>query len=150
PLGGVDTDHFIFGPYFLVPFGLAVTVVILEAGLANRSALAIGAAIAAPVGLVLLSAVGHQDHSLYTRFLEVFTARLGGTPLYLTLLAAAGFYVFALARGVPLAADGLTAVLVMLAVYTPESLTLDEWNRPQPGLLLTAATLQFVLGLARR
>src|SRR5204862_2919733 len=94
-LDGRDLDRLIFGPYFLVPFGLALAVLLLEAGLVSGSRGVLGAALAAPLGLVALALAGHRSDSVYRGFFEIFTARLGGDPLYVTLLAVAGFYVYA-------------------------------------------------------
>src|SRR5262249_31386413 len=47
PLDGADRDRLVFGPYFLVPFGLAVAVLLLEAGLASGRRGVLAAAVAA-------------------------------------------------------------------------------------------------------
>src|SRR5207237_4109870 len=56
-LEGSDIDRLIFGPYFVVPFGLAAAVLLLEIGLASARAMVIRVALAAPVVLVVLAAV---------------------------------------------------------------------------------------------
>ncbi|MBI1913476.1 MAG: hypothetical protein HYS12_01785 [Planctomycetes bacterium] len=91
-LEGVDRDRLIFGPYFLVPFGLCVAILLLEIGIVASHRLVLAVALAAPVGLVALALVGHQPDPIYRGFLRAFAARLGGDPLFLTLLASAGFY----------------------------------------------------------
>ena len=59
----------IFGPYFLVPIGLAVAVLLLEAGLAGRRAWLVNLALLAPAALVALAMVGHQPYPIYRKFL---------------------------------------------------------------------------------
>jgi hypothetical protein len=149
----LDAGNFqrlIFGPYFLVPFGLAVAVLLLEVGLAPRGRAVLGFALAAPAGLVALTLIGHRDDPFYRQFLAAFSTRLGGSPLYLTLAALAGFYGYAALRRVPRALDGMTAVLLALAVVGPDTRGLDELRSVRPGPLLAAAALQLALGTWRR
>ena len=101
-----DPERFIFGPYFLVPFLLCVAVLLLEIGLVARSQGTLRLALALPAALVGLAMVGDRPDELYQGFLSLFNARLGGTPLSLTLLAAAGFYAYAALRRVPRGRSG--------------------------------------------
>jgi hypothetical protein len=149
-LAGASGSQLIFGPYFLVPFGLALAVLLLELGLVARSRVTQWVALLAPVGLAGLAAVGHRDDAIYAEFLGRFAAALGGTPLFLTLLASAGFYLYAWARGVRFAPDGLTAVLAALAFVRPGTLTAADLTSPRPEPLAAAALLQVALGLWRR
>jgi hypothetical protein len=149
-LGGTDRDHLIFGLYFLVPFGLAVAVLLLEAGLASRRRGAVALALALPAGLAVLASVGHRPDDIYQGFLHTFMARLGGSPLWVTLLAALAFYAYAALRRVPLAAEALTAAVTALAVVGPRTLDLDTLVAPRPAPLLAAAALQLGLGVWRR
>ena len=92
PAGG---EPYIFGPYFLVPFGMAIAVGLLEIGLVERRrGVAVGALLVPPI-LVLLAFVGHRADPTYQWFLDRFVARLGGTPFYLTLVISAGFFAYA-------------------------------------------------------
>jgi hypothetical protein len=145
-----EPESLIFGPYFLAPFGLAVAVLLLEMGLVARSRGVLRVALAAPVGLAVLALVGHRPDALFQGFLTLFVARLGGTPLFLTLLAAAGFYAYAALRRVSLATEALTAALAALAVVGPGTLDLRELVSPRPGPILAIAALQLGLGLRRR
>ncbi len=147
PEGGLD--RIVFGPYFLVPFGLAIAVLLLEAGLVSSRPWALRLAVAAPAGLVVLAVVGHRPDPIYQGFLEGLADRLGAGPLYLTLLASASFYAYAALRRTPLAAEALTATLVALAV-APAGLEPGELAAPRPLPILAAGMLQFGLGLRRR
>jgi len=152
-LGGIDRDRLIFGPYFLVPFGLTAAVLLLELGLVSfrrgRTRAAAWVALAAPAGLVALAMIGHRPDPIYQGFLATFSARLGGDPLFLTLLASAGFYGYAAARRMPLATEALTAVLAALAVVGPDTLSRGNLVAPQPAPILAAAALQLGLGAWR-
>ena len=144
------TEPYIFGPYFLVPLGLALGVLLLEIGLVERRVGVLRAAMVLPVILLLLTVVGHRDDPTYQWFLGQFISRLGGTPLYLTLLATAGFYAYAAVRRVPLAFDALTAAIVSLAFVSPQTLDLDGLIAPQALPILTAGVAQTAIGLRRR
>ena len=149
-LAGRDQHSLIFGPYFLIPFALAALVLLLEVGIVSRLRAVLAVALAAPAGLVALALVGHEADPVYQGFLATFSARLGGDPLYLTLLAAGGFYAYAALRGVSPATEGLTAVLAALAVVGPDTLARGELMTPWPAPMLAAALLQLGLGLWRR
>jgi hypothetical protein len=149
-LNPVDFKRLVFGFYFLVPFGLSLTVLLLEIGLVSRMKGVLRTALLAPVGLVILAVVGHNPDPVYQEFLTTFRTQLGGTPLFLTLLASAGFYGYAALRRVPLAAEAAMAVLVLLAFVSPHSLTLHDLVRPGPIPILAAAGWQLALGLWRR
>jgi hypothetical protein len=145
-----DRDRLIFGPYFLVPFGLAVVILLLEIGIASKKRGPIQAALATPILLILLALVGHRNDSVYRGFLGIFASRLGGDPLWATLLALVGFYAYAALRHIPLATEGLTLVLVALAFAGPDALTRHSGAPPLLLPLLAAGALQLTLGMLRR
>jgi hypothetical protein len=149
-LDGRDSDRLIFGTYFLVPFGFALAVLLLEAGLVSSRRGLVGAALALPVGLAALAMIGHGDDPIYREFLGLFAARLGGSPLWVTLLVSAGFYAYAMMRRVPAALDALTAALVALALVGPDALVPGGPIVPRPEPLLAVALLQLALGIDRR
>jgi hypothetical protein len=149
-LDGADRDALIFGPYFLTPFGLAVAVLLLEAGLVSGRRRVLGAALAVPALLVVLALVGHRPEPIYREFLRLFADRLGGDPLFLTVLAAAAFYAYATLRGVPRAVELTTAALAALAFVGPDALNRGVSVPPRPEPILAAAALQLAAGVARR
>ncbi len=149
PEGG-GGGQVIFGPYFLVPFGMAIAVILLELGLEARSRGVLLAALVLPVGLAILASTGHRDEPVYQEFLQRFTDRLGGTPLYLTLYASAAFYAYAALRSVPLATEALTAALAVLAFCSPASLHLFPLVEAQPVPLLPVAAVLLAIGIWRR
>src|SRR5262249_17275536 len=63
PLG--QTEPYIFGPYFLVPFGLAVAVLLLEIGLVERRRGVLHTALFLPAVLLVLTVVGHRADPIY-------------------------------------------------------------------------------------
>ncbi len=142
----------IFGPYFLVPFLLALNVLLLEAGLVSGRRGVTRAAMLAPVALLMLTVVGHHPDAVYQRFLGMFTTRLGGSPLFVTLLIVSVFYAYAATRRATLALEGLTGCLAAFAVVEPSTLHLGELAHATPsfGPILAASLLQFSLGAWRR
>src|SRR5262249_22566439 len=135
-------DRLIFGPYFLAPFGLALAVLLLEVGLVSSRPGLLRVALAVPLGLVGLTLVGHRDDLIYQEFRDIFVSRLGGDPLYLTLLPSAGFYAYAALRRVPLATEALTAGLLALAMVGPDALSGHRPGAPSALPILAAAALQ--------
>jgi hypothetical protein len=145
-----ETEPYIFGPYFLVPFGLAVALLLLEIAVVEKLRGVLGAAFVLPAILVLLTLFGHRADPMYIWFLGRFTDRLGGSPLYLTLLASAGFYGYAAFRRVPAALDALTAAFIALGFVSPQTLDLDSLVTLRAWPILCAAAVQTALGLYRR
>ncbi len=143
-----DRFSVLFGPYFAVPFGLAIAVLLLEAGLVSSPRAALPVALALPAAWLLLPLLGQRDEPVYYSFRETFATRLGGDPLFLTLLASAGFYAYAAVRRAPQALEALTAALLLLAFVGPDTLDQGVSLPPQPLPILAAGLLQ--LGLGRR
>ncbi|MDB5310896.1 MAG: hypothetical protein JWO38_5098 [Gemmataceae bacterium] len=143
-------DQTIFGPYFLVPFGFALAVLVLELGLVARRRAVMWVALAVPAGLVGLAGTGHDEGGIYQEFLGIFAARMGGSPLFLTLLAAAAYYFYACVRRAPFATEGLTAALAGLAFAGPDTFSLSDLLLTQPGLLAGVVVFQGVVGVWRR
>jgi hypothetical protein len=146
----VERSNTIFGLYFLVPFLFAVAILLLEAGLAGRNRFAVRTALLLPLATCLLAITDHRSDPVYRGFLALFIDGLGSSPLYLTLIATAFFYLFAMIRQVPLASDALTASLLALSFVGPGTTTLDGLVAPQTLPLFLIAYQYGWLGLLRR
>jgi hypothetical protein len=146
PVALVNLQDLIFGPYFLVPFGFAVAVLVLEIGLVSGRRDVLWFALAIPAGLIWLAVTGQRPDPIYQEFRVFFTRRLGADPLFLTVVGSAVFYVYAMCRRVPLAAEALTATLAGLAVVGPTTIDAREFLPPQFVPILLAALLQLGLG----
>lgn len=144
-----DRGELVFGPYFLSPFVLALAVLALELGLVARRRATVFVALLFPVAAVALSGVGHRPDGVYTAFLGHFAARLGGTPLFVAVVAACGFYLYAWARGAAFAPEGLTLALAALGFVAPGSLTFADGG-PRFGPLAAAGALQLAVAAWRR
>ena len=148
-VGSAGSEPYLFGPYFLVPFLLPVGVLVLEIGRVEGSKGALRTALFFPPLLLILAAVGHRHEAVYEGFLTRFTTLFGGTPLYLTLLASAGFYAYAALKRVAMATEALAVSLAALAVVGPGTLDLGGLVSPRPMPILAVAALQLGLGLRR-
>jgi len=137
-VGGSQT---IFGPYFLVPIGLAVSLVWLEIGIVSGRRGVMFLASASPLVLAGLCLYGHRSEPVYQHFLETFMGTLGGSPAFLTLIAAALFHAYAAARKAPLAPELLCAALVGLGVVGPRTVIAYDVDQLRPVPVLAAGVL---------
>ena len=67
----------IYAPYFLVPFGFALAILILELGLVSRSKATMWAGLALPAVLVMLAGIGHSEETAYREFLDLWKNACG-------------------------------------------------------------------------
>jgi hypothetical protein len=147
-----DLYEMTFGLYFLAPLGLALTVLLLEAGLTAKRSVVTWTALGVPVLLIVLSTLGHREDPTYVDFLNRFNHRLGVGPVWFTLLLSAGFYAYASLRMAPLALEALTSILALTMVIEPSAVDL-RWNGfalPHPTVLTALATVLLGLGVWRR
>jgi hypothetical protein len=164
----VEGSRSIFGPYFLVPIGLAVALVWLEVGIAARRRTITTAASAVPLLLVCLAMAGDRKDWVYQDFLGRFIQTLGGSPAYLAAIAAVTFLLYAAIRRVPAALELMAVALGGLAVIGPRTIDVSGlvaprwapmaaagvvlaarawWRRDSSRALLSAACL--VIAVAR-
>jgi hypothetical protein len=131
----------IFGPYFLVPIGLAVSLVWLEIGKASRRREVMIAACGLPLFLALLATLGSGKDAVNQRFLAMFSETLGGSPFFLSLVASMLFAAVAVLRGVPRARELLAFNLALLAVVGPRSADLHHLTAPRSLPLLASGLI---------
>lgn len=141
----VGGNRTIFAPYFLVPFLLALNVLLLELGLVARRAgeELVQLVLAMPLGLLALATTGRpwlDDLG----FCRQFMATLGGSPLWVTLIAVAVFYAIAAIRRTAGAFVWLTLAVAALAVIGRRTFGMDTLTAPWGVPLLAAGGLQFV------
>jgi hypothetical protein len=141
-LHNVEGFRSCFGPYFLVPFGLAVAWLMIEAAVASGKRGLGELALLVPVGLVALAMVGHRSDPVYEHFLAMFREGLGVSPPAAALLLAMAFYAAAAWRSVDLARGFAMASLVALSVVGPATLGPSSLTWPSPWPLLPVALIQ--------
>ena len=145
-VGGTAT---IFGPYFWIPFLLAVNVLLLEGGLVSRSQATIRVALITPAALLALAITGPAWEAADHGFLGTFMRTLGASPLFLTLVAVAAFYAVAALRKVAHAFDALSVSLAAFSVVGPGTVDLETLVSPHGLPLLAVAGLQAWAALRR-
>ncbi len=131
-----------FEPYWLVPFLIAVNILLLEIGIASRRPTLLRWMMAAPLGLLLLSTWTFSiPESINLR--RMLLDACGCSPLFLTLVAVTALYAVALVRRLPHAVHWLsiaTAVFIVVDRGTEGfrgPFPLQAW----PLVLLTAIQL---------
>ncbi|HKI18144.1 MAG TPA: hypothetical protein VKA15_09695, partial [Isosphaeraceae bacterium] len=140
----VEGSRTIFGPYFLIPIGLAVALVWLEIAIAARRRGVMVMASMIPLALVLLAPAGFRYEPVHLHFLDLFRQTLGGSPFFVALVAAAVFHAYAIVRRVPIAWELLTVDLGALGAVGPNTFAIHQIAGLRP-LPLAAAGL--VLGI---
>jgi hypothetical protein len=135
-----------FEPFFLVPFLLAVNVLLLEIGVVSRRPGVGWLAMLAPLGLLLLAAARLTAVPAEIDFRQVLTERIG-SPLCLTLAGSAAFYALALLRRAPGAIHWLTAALIAMAVVGPQTGSLLHLAPARAWPLGLAAALQLAAAI---
>ncbi len=145
----VEGSRSIFGLYFLVPIGMAVALVWLEIGIAEGRRAITTAASAFPLVLVCLATAGDRHEWVYRQFQDRFIQTLGGSPAYLTLLAAVAFLVYAAARRVPAAWELLALALAGLSAIGTRTVDLRDLSTPR-ALPMAAAGLVLAMAAWRR
>ncbi len=145
-VGGHDT---IFGPYFLVPIGLAVSLIWLEIGIVSGRRSVMFLASAAPFGLVLIALMGHRYEVVYQHFLTLFLSSLGASPAFLTLIAATTFLIYAAYRGAPLAWELIALSMVALSVVAPKTVEVFDIVSPRWPPLAAASLVLGTLAWQR-
>jgi hypothetical protein len=148
-LDGQRITDTIFAPYFLVPFGFALAVLVLELGIVAKHRGTQWVALGMPAAFLLMAGIVNRDGPA-EEFLTLFMDGTYASPLFLTLVGGCGFTLYAWVRGVALATEALSAGLAAFACVTPETVTLADASVVRPEWLVAPVVLQGVLGLIRR
>lgn len=116
PGQGLDSP---FGLYFLIPLLLAGAVLLLEWGIVAKNAIVQQIALAATVVMILMAVQHAGPDPAYREFIERLTQQ-AASPLYMSLVGAVLFVLYAWARRVP--AERWLVSLLLLAVFVgPET-----------------------------
>jgi hypothetical protein len=137
-----------FGAYYLVPFFLAVLLLLLEAsireGLPRLQQVTM---MAAPL-LLILSLPG-DGNRMYLRFLDMLQANVG-SPVWYTLVALVAFYGYGQLRRVRFSEAGTLASLVLLCFVDRNTI---DWSTLTSGHwwpLALIGAVQFALSIRYR
>ncbi|MEX2286509.1 MAG: hypothetical protein WD648_05415, partial [Planctomycetaceae bacterium] len=137
-----------WGPYFLVPLGLAILLLLLEMGLVAKSQRFLQNVMAAAPALLLLSSpLGGGP--VFRGFLSTFTETVG-SPVWLTVWTLLGFYCWSWLRGVAQARFGVIGALGLLSVVGARTIDLRTFIQPQPQPFLVIGAILLANGLWAR
>ncbi len=137
----------IWRPYFVVPFTLAVLLLILEAGLVSGNRrLVRRVMLATPLLLPLAWPWGNSLAAI--EFVSRVTTSVG-SPVWLTVLMLIAFHGWALLRHVPHAKSGLLGSTVMLSFIGPQTVSIPTLVL-QPVPLFVVGVVIGIAGLLRR
>ena len=145
-----------FGLYQLVPFLLAILVVLLEIGIAEKlPKLQRGVMLAAP-GLLVLAypwLVPWSSLSGYSTFTYAVVNELA-SPVFLTVIGLAMLYGWAWWKGVRHAEVGVFGMLLLTAMIGPRAFGHGVWQLTPQNMtwwpLLVLAALQIAIGIRKR
>ena len=137
-----------FGEYFLVPLVLAAGVLLLEVGLVSNRRGTIRIAMLVPAVCLYLSLPVAAASGPYDEFLRRLMQQVG-SPVWLTLLAAAAFYGHALLRRVTSAEIMLALTLLIATRVGSQTIDLATLAHPQLWPLVALAAIELMLGLVR-
>jgi hypothetical protein len=143
PARGMEST---FGPYHLVPFLMALLVLVLEFGIVERMRRMQYAALCLAPGLVLFSIPGDSGSPAYRRFLADLVDS-GGSPVYFTLLSLVVFYAYGWMRGMKRSEWGLIAALLTACVVGPRTVGLTTLTAPEWWPLAALGAMQIWLGI---
>ena len=149
-LHNVEGYRSIFAPYFLVPFGFAIALLLLEAGMTSRRDGVTRFALMMPLALVALAMVGDRTDPVAARFVAMFRDGMGMAPPLATLLLALGFFGLAIRRSVPLAHGLALTCVAALAVVGPATLDLYTLTAPRAWPILVVGLLEGWLAFRSR
>lgn len=145
-----------FGIYQLVPFLLAVLVVMLEIGIAEKLIrLQQAIMLAAPALLILAYPwlVPWSRLPGYANFTYVVVDELA-SPVFLTAIGLGLMYLWAWWKGVRHAEAGVFGMVLLLTMIGPRAFGYRTWHLSQQQMswwpLLALAALQIVFGIRRR
>ncbi len=139
-----------FGMYFLAPMIIAAGLLVLEAGIVtgNRRLQNFGLMVPA-ICLVLSIPVQQGASAPYVDFLHRFLDRVG-SPIWLSSIAAIGFYAIASVRRVKFAGELFCGALVIGSCVGRATVDFSSFLSPQPWALWLIAAGQGIVGIRRR
>lgn len=145
-----------FGLYFLVPFALAVLILLLEIGIVEQSRKLISMTLLAAPVLLLISypwLVPWMKLNSYAAFAYDVTSTIG-SPVFLTMIGLVLFYGWAWLRGVEHGETGLTAMLLLAVFVGPRFAGQQTWSLARTDIhlwpLLLLGTILVMVGVRRK
>lgn len=137
-----------WGPYFLVPLGLALLVMLMEMGKVTKNDRFLRRLITAAPMLLLLS-LPWGNGVAFSNFQQV-VVRTVGSPIWLTTCLLLAFYAWAWLRRVSGAIWGAVAMLTVLSVVDPLTINTRTLAEPQFWPFFVIGPMLAIQGLRAR
>jgi len=137
----------IWRPYFVVPFAMAVMLLVLEAGLVSGNRRLVQRVMRSTMLLLPMAWPWWADTPAGGAFIERMTQSIG-SPVWLTVWMLVAFYGGAFVRRVPQAELGLLASTLMLSCIGPQTISVSTFVL-QPIPLFVVGMILVVAGLLR-
>ena len=144
--------HAYFQPHFLWPLLLAGAVVLLELGIAARSAATKAVALSVPalaLPLTLISTSSIADGLPETSFLTTLCTSIG-SPVQIAAWLLVGFYAVAWARGIRRLEAAVVGALLVCSVVTPSTWSFSTFSVPHAMPIQTAGLVLVIAGAVQR
>ncbi len=138
-----------FGLYFLVPILMAVSLLLLEAGIVGGNGRLKTLALALPFVCLMLSVTPPGGSAPYADFLGRFIARVG-SPLWLGVLCSLAFFAYARLRQVRSAGEAFWGTLLIASCVGRNTIDLATAVSPQTWALWFAVVVLGVVGVRHR
>lgn len=137
----------IWRPYFLVPFALAILLLVLEAGLTSGNARLVRRTLLAAPCLMLLAWPWYQT-GVMLGFLNRLTATFA-SPVWIGACLVTAFYGWAMLRRVHGAGLGLLGSTLLFSMLTPRTISLATLPAVNPWPILAVGLIIATIGLMR-
>lgn len=138
----------IWRPYFLVPFAMAILLLMLEAGLTSGNSRLVRRTLIAAPSLMLLAWPWYQTEVMLG-FLNRLTSTIA-SPVWIGACLVTAFYGWAMVRRVHGAGWGLLSSTLLFSLLTPRTISLATLPTVNPWPILAAGLILAVYGLGRR
>ncbi len=139
----------IWGPYFLIPFGLSVLLLLFEGALAAGNQVVARKTMLFSPSLLLLALPWSSGGAFQSFLIGKVTATIG-SPLWWTTLLLLVFFGWALLRKVAGASVGFVSMIALLAFVGADTISLRTIGVAHPAPLFVAGTLLAITAAIRK
>lgn len=139
----------IWGPYFLIPFGLSILVLLFEGALAAGNQVVARKTMLCSPSLLLLALPWSNGWAFESFLIGKVTATIG-SPLWWTTLLLLVFFGWAVLRKVAGASVGFVSMIALLAFVGADTISLRTIGAPHPAPMFVAGTLLAIAAAIRK
>ncbi len=139
----------IWGPYFLIPFGLSILLLLFEGAVSAGNLKAASKVLACAPGLLFLAVPWNGGPAFHHFLIGRVTATIG-SPLWWTVCLLLLFFGWAALRKVAGASHGFVAMIALLSIVHADTIALRTLGTPLPGPLFVAGTLLAIVAARKQ